>query len=134
MQKGNIFAICFDDFFGFRAAKINEKSIKNRIQNAIQDGKAQSLFHFGRKSSLRRLPDAPRRPKIPQETPQDGPRRPQGAPKTAKMPSRNAVCSQPRCIKMPKMAQEASKMPQEASKPRFWQDFSKVSERYWGDF
>ena len=103
-------------FLSFRAAKINEKSIKNRMQNAIQDGKAQFLFHFGRKSSLRRLPDAPRRPKMPQETPQDGPRRPQEAPKTAKMPSRNAVCSQPRCPKMPQDAQDGPGRLQDASR------------------
>ena len=125
----------------FRAAKINEKSIKNRIQNAIQDGKAQFLFHFGRKSSLRRLPDAPRRPKMPQETPQDGPRRPQDAPKR---PPRRPRCpagtryaasqDAPRCPKMPKMAQGASKTPQEASRPRFSKDFWNVLERFWEDF
>ena len=40
------------------------------------------MFHFYPKSFPRRFPDAPRRPKMTQETPRESPRRPQDAPKT----------------------------------------------------
>jgi len=42
-----MFVIYFDEFLSFWATQINEKSMKNRIQNAIQDGKVQFCSILG---------------------------------------------------------------------------------------
>ena len=78
---------------------------------------------------------------MPQEMPQDGPRRPQVAPKTTPRCLQDRQDAQPerdmqpaKMPKMPKMAQDASKTPQEASRPRFrddfWKNFGKIFDRY----
>ena len=77
---------------------------------------------------------------MPQETPQDGPRRPQVAPKTTPRGPQDRPDAQPerdmqpaKMPNMPKMAQDASKTPQEA-RPRFrkdfWKDFGKIFDRH----
>ena len=57
---------------------------------------ASTLFRFGRKFIPRRFPDALRRPKMTQETPQESPRRPQDAPKTPSRHPQDARKKRPR--------------------------------------
>ena len=88
-------------------------------QKRVQGSKcfqASIWIRFGRKSGPRRLPDAPRRPKMSPETSQNGPKT---LPRVPQVGGSNAIWCQLGRPKSASKAQNASKTLQEASRPRF---------------
>ena len=130
-QKKHIFAIEFHDcsYFGHRF--LEAKSIKNQLQNDIQDSipKFNPLWPENQtqdtsKTLPRRPHDAPRGPKTLQDVPKTAPGRLQDDPKTP--PRRFKILSRrPQDgSKPPKTPQNASKTPQDP--PRRLQAASKM--------
>ena len=116
---------------GTSACDHPSKSIKNQLQNDIQDSipKFNTLWPENQtqdtsKTLPRRPHDAPRRPKTLQDLPKTAPRRLQDDPKTP--PRRFKIVSRrPQDgSKPPKTPQNASKTPQDA--PRRLQDASRL--------